>query len=132
MRYTSPELRSTWFLRQWERHQVPNLAFSRMPKNPTLTAFFLLKRNQSHVFKFPAKRRKLWCAEAVPGLQDSKVALFQSYMIPGIHNCKFPWFQSSKVSEFQVAGFQIFPGFQGCNVTGQKIQISQGCKFPRF
>ena len=89
--------------------------FTHAQKPNAHSIFFAKKTSQSHVFKFPAKRRKPWCAEAVPGLQDSKVAPFQSYMVPGIHNCKSPWFQSYKVSEFQgcrVPDFSRVPRLQ--------------------
>ena len=130
---TSPELRSTWFLRHWDRHQVPNLAFSRMPKNPTLTAFFLLKKQvnpMSSNFRPNAENpgaRKQFQGCRIPRLHRSKVTWFQESTIASLHGFKATRFQNSRV-----AGFQTFPGFQGCNVTGQKFQASQGWGFPRF
>ena len=122
-----------WIGEVQDRHQVPNLAFSRMPKTQRSRHFFLLKKQvnpMSSNFRPNAENsgaRKQFQGCRIPRLHCSKVTCFQESTIASLHGFKAPRFQNSRV-----AGFQTFPGFQGCNVTGQKFQASQGCRFPRF
>ena len=70
-----------------------------------------------------AKNRKLQCSGA-PGLQDSK---FDGSKVAGlrIQGCRFPWCQSSKISDFRglyrAPGHKPFAGWSPCRNASQEF-----------